>query len=312
MVMIDMSDMNLSAIDLNLLVVLDAVLETGSATRAAARLHVTQSAVSNALRRARELFDDPLVVRTGRGLSPTPVAEALAGPLRDTLAQVRGLLGAEARFDPATSMRRFQIACSDAVGLVLLPKLLARFEAELPNATLQIVTLDRLLELGGLAHTNVDLLIGAPPTTPPGCEEQLLFADPMVSIVRARHPGVSRRLTLARYCALAHAEVALFGTPDDRVDRALARHGRTRRIEVGVSHIAMLPALVANSDCVATVTKSMVELFGPSLKLRVFNPPVELEPLPIRQIWHRRVTDDPGTTMLRELVRLAAADLGSR
>ncbi len=307
-----MNDMNLGAIDLNLLVVVDAVLETGSATRAAARLHVTQSAVSNALRRARELFGDPLVVRSGRGLSPTPMAQALAGPLRDTLARVRGLLGDEGRFDPATSTRRFQIACSDAVGLTLLPRLLPRFEAALPNATLQIVTLNRMVELGELGQTGIDLLIGAPPTTPPECEEQVLFEDPMVAIVRAGHPKVASRLTLARYCALAHVEVAIFGVPDVRIDRALARHGRTRRIEVAASHIAMLPALVANSDCVATVTRSMVALFGASLKLRGFKPPVELEPLAIRQIWHRRVAEDPGSRMLRELVRVAAGDVVSR
>src|SRR5690349_15790923 len=127
--MMNITDMNLEAVDLNLLVVVDAVLETGSATRAAARLHVTQSAVSNSLRRARELFGDPLVVRSGRGLSPTPMAEALAGPLRSTLAQLRGLLGVG--FEPATSTRQFQIACSDAVGLVLLPKLLGLFEQRL-------------------------------------------------------------------------------------------------------------------------------------------------------------------------------------
>src|SRR5688572_27548955 len=100
MVMLIMNDVNLSSIDLNLLVVVDAVLETRSATRAAARLHVTQSAVSNALRRARELFGDPLLVRTGRGLCPTPMAEALAPRLHDALTHLRGLLGADARFDP--------------------------------------------------------------------------------------------------------------------------------------------------------------------------------------------------------------------
>lgn len=302
---VNITNVNLSAVDLNLLVIVDAVLETRSATKAAARLHVTQSAVSNALRRARELFDDPLVVRSGRGLSPTPMAEALAVPLRDTLAQLRGLLG-DVRFDPTTTTRRFTIASSDAVGLVLVPKLLRLFAARLPNATLKMITLDRMFELGGLAHANVDLLIGAPPTTPTGCHEQLLFEDTMVAIVRKRHPGVARRLTLARYCALPHAELALFGEPDERVDRALARLGRARRIATAVPHIAMLPALVANSDCVATVTRSIVELFRPSLPLQVFRPPVELEPLRIRQIWHGRVADDPGTALLRELVQVAA------
>lgn len=300
---------NLSNIDLNLLVVVDAVLETRSATRAAARLHVTQSAVSNALRRARELFDDPLVVRSGRGLTPTPMAEALAPRLRDALVSLRGLLGGDARFDPATSTRRFQIACSDAVGIVLLPRLLALFQAHLPNALLQAVTLDQMLGVGGLAYANIDLLIGAPPSTPPGCDEQLLFEDPMVAIVRSGHPGVARRLSLARYTALDHAELALFGEPDDRVDRALALHGRTRRIAVAAPHIAMLPALVAGSDCVATVTRTCVKLFATSMSLQMFKPPIELEPIRIRQFWHRRVANDPGTTLLRALVFEAAAGL---
>lgn len=306
-----MSDVNLAGVDLNLLVVVDAVLETCSATRAAARLHVTQSAVSNALRRARELFGDPLVVRSGHGFVRTPTGEALAPRLRAVLGEVGDLLEQRTAFDASTCGRRFTVACTDAISIVVIPRLLPLFEAALPRASLRVVSLDHLAATGGLERADVDVLIGAPPLTPAGCEEQLLFEDEYMAVVRADHPQVGRRLSLDRYAGLAHAELALFGEPEDRVGRALAAVGRARRIVVCVPHIAALPALVLASDCVATLTRTMARSFAAIARVRMLSLPIELPALSVRQIWHHRTHGDPGAVLLRQLVTRATARLGS-
>ncbi|MCA9718948.1 MAG: LysR family transcriptional regulator [Myxococcales bacterium] len=303
-----MSSVNISALDLNLLVVVDAVLQERSATLAASRLHLTQSAVSNALRRARALFDDPLVVRSGRGFALTPRGESIAPRLAALLEETRALIHDSAGFRPQTSARRFTIACTDAVTSVLLPALLPRFAAALPRAQLRVVTLDAVMT--GLERADVDLLIGAPPRVQPGCQGEVLFEDPLVVLARADHPAIGRRLALETYAGLPHAELALFGEPEDQVDRALARHKLRRRIQVTAPHITALPFLVAGSDRVATLIRSVARAYTGSLALRGHAPPLELPPVVIQQIWHRRRDDDAGGALLRELVRGAAKRLG--
>ncbi|MCA9711552.1 MAG: LysR family transcriptional regulator [Myxococcales bacterium] len=296
---------SLASLDLNLLVVLEAVLEERSATIAAARLHVTQSAVSNALRRARAVFDDPLVVRNGRGFSLTPRAEALHPRLRAVLAEVRSLVGGDAAADPRSTTRCFTIASIDAVGCMVLPRVLPRFRAAFPRATLRTITIDRLLASGGLERADVDLLLGAPPDLPAGCEDEELFEDRMVAIVRADHPGVGRRLRLDAYARLPHAELALFAEPDDRVDRALAAHGLRRHVQIMVPHIGTLPFVVASSDCVATVMHGVARAHEHAASLRILDAPVDLPPITVRQVWHRRTRDDPGCRLLRQVIREA-------
>lgn len=303
-----MDDSDIASVDLNLLVVVDAVLQERSATLAASRLHLTQSAVSGALRRARAVFGDALVTRTGRGFVLTPRAEALAPRLQAILEDVRGLLGPDATFRPDTTTRRFTIACADFVAWAVLPVLLPRFEARLPRARLRTVNLDQVVSTG-LGHADVDVVIGAPPVLPAGCESEVLFEDPLVAMVRADHPMVRRRLELRTYARLPHAELALFGEPEDRVDRALAARGLCRHVQVTVPQIGALPFLVVGSDRVATVVRSAARRMAELFPLRLLEPPVELAPLVVQQVWHRRRSDDPGSRIFRELVRAAAQTL---
>ena len=211
-----------------------------------------------------------------------------------------------ASFDPSTTTRRFTVAATDGIGVVFLPALLALFRARMPRAQLRSVTLDYVISAGGLEQANVDLLVGIPPVVPAGCEAEALFEEPMMAIAREGYPLIGRRLTLATYARLAHAELALFGEPDDRIDRALASHGARRIVTVTTPHISGLPFLVAQSDLVATVMASVAHAFAAPLQLRVLKPPVALPGLALVQLWHRRSSDDPGHTLLRELVRIAA------
>jgi DNA-binding transcriptional LysR family regulator len=305
-----MTVVNLGSIDLNLLVVLDAVLRERSATKAASRLHVTQSAVSNALRRLRALFDDALVVRTAHGFVLTPRAHALAPILRALLSDTERLLAPNA--NQLERPRTFTIACADAVSVSLIPRVFCALERELPLARLRVVTLERELSNQGLARGEVDLVIGIPPFVPAGCEGEPVYEEQMVCIARRDHPEIGAKLSLDRYATLPHVEVALFGEPDDRVDRALARAGRSRTIALTVPHFSSVPFAVAQSDCVAALGRGIARAYASPLGLRVLIPPVDLPRLRIQQIWHRRATDDPGVTRLRALIRRVAAARAKR
>lgn len=301
-----MRDVNLASIDLNLLHVLATVLEERSATRAAQKLGVTQSAVSNALRRARGLFGDPLFARRPHGLEPTPRAEALLPALRAWVEGTRRLLAEAPSFEPGRTTRTFRIACSDAVAVTLLRPILRRLFERAPGARLRMVTLDRLIAEDGLARGQVDLLIGIPPVLPDGHEAELVYRDPMECIVRADHPKVRARLSLDMYASLPHVDLALFGAIDDAVDRALAKRGRSRVVQVALPHFSSVPLAVAETDCVATLSSRLAWAFARRLPLRVFKPPVELEPVEIRQVWLRRSGADGAVRFLREIVREAA------
>jgi DNA-binding transcriptional LysR family regulator len=301
-----MPRVNLATVDLNLLVVLDAVLDERSATKAAARLHVTQSAVSNALRRLRTLFDDALVVRTAYGFVPTPRAERLAPSLRALLAETRTLL-TSADDSHAQRPRSFTLACTDAIGVSLVPALLRELVPQISLVRLRVVTIEHELSNQGLASGDVDLLIGIPPHLPAGCEGEPIYEEPMVCIVRRDHPTVRAKLSLDRYASLSHVEVALFGEPDDRVDRALARVGRARTIALTVPHFSSVPFAVAQSDCVAALGHRIALAYARPLGLRILTAPVELPRLQIKQVWHRRAARDPGVTTLRALIRKVGA-----
>lgn len=301
-----MRDVNLAAIDLNLLNVVATVLEERSATRAAEKLHVTQSAVSNAMRRARDLFGDPLVAREPHGLRPTPRGEALHPALRAWLEEARRLVAGAPRFDPRSSSRTFTIACVDAVAIALLRPLLRVLASRAPNTALRLLTLDKLIAEDGLARGQVDLLLGMPPVVPAGHDAELVYRDLLACIVR-RDRG---RLTLDRYAALPHVEVALFGAVDSTVDRALAKVGRARHVKVAVPHFSSLPLGVLEVDGVATVSNRIARAFAAIFPLRVLKPPVALDPIEVRQVWHRRSEGDDGVTFLRRAVRAAARAAG--
>jgi len=295
---------NLASVDLNLLVVLDAVLSARSATQAASRMHVTQSAVSNALKRARVLFDDALVVRRGNGFSLTPKAEALAPQLRSVLEHVQHMLaGGE---NPAS--RRVTIACLDAISIAFAPQLLPLMREQLPETHLRMLTPD-YVQLIGLEHADVDLVIGAPLHLPRGCEAEELYEDPMVVIAAANHPKIKARLSVEIYASLPHVELGLFGEAEDRVDRALASLALSRKTEVVVPHLAALPFLVSESERIATVTRSVALRFARPLGLRLHRPPLPLPPVVVKMLWHRRRAADPIHLQLRNLVRDAAQQI---
>jgi DNA-binding transcriptional LysR family regulator len=301
-----MTSVDISRIDLNLLVVVATVLEERSATRAGARLHVTQSAISSALRRAREVFRDPLVVRRAHGLTPTVRGASLLPELRAWIEGARRIVSDPHGFDAARTARTFTLACTDAITLVVLPRLVRALEHAAPNAKLRILTLDRLLSDDALERGDCDLLVGIPPVVPPLHHVESVYEDRLVTIVRRDHPVVRRKLSLDAFTSLPHAELALFGRNDDAIDVALARCGRARTVKYALPHFSALPLVVTETDAIATVGQRVALALAHGHAIRWVETPLPLAPIAIRQVWHERAASDPGVAFLRALVRKAA------
>jgi DNA-binding transcriptional LysR family regulator len=302
---------DLSGVDLNLVLALDALLAERHVTRAAARLGITQSAASHALARLRDLLGDPLLVRGPRGtMVPTPRATSLAPAIHRILVELSAVLRGDAAFDPATARRTFRIGTSDYVELVLMPRVVERINRIAPNVDLWLHTLadhgDEALTAG-----TIDVVIGPPRGTarPAGSYEKLLFDESFTCIVRKDHPLADARLTLARYCAAAHLLVAPRGTPGSFVDDALAAVGRTRRVALAVPHFLVVPHLIASSDLIATLATRIAETFAKSLGLVTMPPPLALPRFQIALAWHERNHDDPPHRWLREQILTVAAEV---
>ncbi len=293
--------MNISAVNLNLLVAFDALFDELSVTRAARRAGVTQPAMSNTLSQLRALFGDALFVRHRTGLTPTARAKELAEPIRKGLGLLQGALTGP-RFEPATSERRFVIATSDYVELVLLPALLRRLTKQAPRVQLQLRPWGLHEAPPELARGEVDVMLGFYDKLPPHHYEQPLFDDQYVCVVRRRHPTVKNKLTLAHYLELSHVLVSARADSLGSVDRALGALGKERTIGARVSHFLTVPVLVAQTDFVAALDRRVAEVFAAPLGLKLFPPPLKLPKGTVGQVWHEQQHADPGHRWLRSLI----------
>lgn len=302
--MISFSVVNLSAIDLNLLVVLRAVLHERSVARAAARLHVTPPAVSNALARLRELFGDPLFVRSGRGITPTPRALELAPLLERSLGVLETSLQ-RAAFDPASCTRELTIALSDADLVASLSAIAKVFTRRLPKATLRVVTLDTLVSLGGLAGESVDLAIG-PPLDEPGHHCQFLFEEQGVLIARRGHPRVRRVLSKEAFNREGHVDILLLlgrpGVGNRAVEQAMREAGLVRRIVATVPTFAAAASIVASTDFLSGMPLRAARLFARALPIQILEGPTRPFRFPMHLCWHDRTHHDPAVAAFRDVV----------
>jgi len=294
--------MELRAVNLNLLASLAALLEERSVTRAAARMGVTQSAMSSSLAQLRALFEDPLFRRGAHGIEPTPRALSLAAPLSEAMRLLEQTLAPEA-FDAATSRRTFVLAASDHVELVVLPRLLRRLEKVAPGVHVEVRPWGLHEVPAMLARGEADLMIGFYGALPPRHEAELLFDDAYTCVVRRSHPRVKQRLTLESWLELGHVLVSQQSGARGSVDRALEARGLTRKIGAQVSHFLLVPLLVARTDLVAAISESVADAFAAPLGLRRFPPPVPLPAGRVGQVWHEQMTADAGHRWLRGIIR---------
>jgi DNA-binding transcriptional LysR family regulator len=298
-------DVDLASIDLNLLVVLDALLAEGHVTAAAARLHSTQPAVSRALGRLRDLFDDELLVRVGQRMRPTPKGLALVQPLRDALAAVHGIVRSST-FDPASATGVVRLAAPDIVVYMLVPALLERLRREAPRLDIEITPWSSAWR-EDLASGTVDLTFGLPGGREPGIYSRLLVRNEWACVVRAGHPILERRWNLDAYLELSHLLVGLTSHGGGQVDDALAVLGRTRRIGLRMPYAVLSPLVIADSDLVLTTARWLASKLARDVGLVIKRPPVALKPADLPMVWHERSHRDPRQRWLRAMLQELAA-----
>lgn len=290
-------------VDLNLLIVLDAMFVERQVTRVAERLSMSQPAVSHALNKLRQSFDDDLFVREGSKMQPTPVAEALRDPIRQVLQIVSNEIARERSFDPGTSERRFTLCLSDIGELVFLPKLLEVLEKNAPNATLRCVAMPpRELERA-MAEGQVDIALGYfPDLTGDAFYQQKLFEHRFGCIARKGHPKFKQGVTLEQFLAADHAVVTSESRSQEIFEKFVRDKGMKRKVLLQSQHFMSTPFLVATTDMIATVPRAVGRAYCRVAPLELLDPPIEVPAIELRQHWHRRVHRDAAIVWLRRII----------
>jgi DNA-binding transcriptional LysR family regulator len=294
---------DLHRINLNLLAALDALLTERHVGRAAQHVGVTQSAMSHSLRQLRELLDDPLLVRAGRRMLPTPRAEAIAPLLQDGLRSFERALRPPAVPEPATFTDTFTVAAPDVVAGILLALVFGRLRSEAPLASLAIVPLSA--DIGeALERGRVHVALLPPFATPAGLLSASLPEQGWLVVGREDHPALQGELDLDTYCALPHIMATLTGVGLSFLDDLLARHGRSRRVVLRVPFQLAVPAALVTSDAVITVPVPIAEHYRLVWPVRAVPVPrpLQLPPSDLLLGWHERYDADPAQRWFRELV----------
>lgn len=293
-----MKPVNLDRTDLNLLLLFEVVARERHVGRAAEQLSLTPSAVSHGLSRLRRLLHDPLFLKTPKGVAPTARAIELAGPIADILARVRRVIAMAEPFDPSLSPRRFIIGMPDATAEILLP-LLAEIRRVAPRIDIGVRQLLRDAAIAELDAHTVDIAIVPLDDVPKRFVERVLLEEELVIATRAGHPFAGDP-TLERYCDMHHLIISLTGDPRAYVDDALAGLGRTRRVALTVPSFMLALGVVAETDLVAALPKSLVARHG--ARFGVVGtpppPPLSMRSFPIRAITPKVAMMDAGLEWL--------------
>jgi DNA-binding transcriptional LysR family regulator len=290
--------MNLQTLDLNLLLVFEAILRERSVIRAAHRLHLSQPATSHALNRLRRRLNDQLFVRTPAGMMPTPRAEQLAVPLRRALDELQLALEPEA-FSPSTAERRFVVAVNNYAAVVLAAPLVARCRELAPHIRLSLrpsgsLNLADLLERGDL-----DLAISAADTPADRFASRVLLADRYVVVMRRRHPAARRALDLATFAKLPQLVISSTGEDISFIDSALAARGHAWSVALEAPYLSAGPIL-AQSDMVAVLGRQIALEFRRSYPIQIRDLPFDSPSLCSIMLWYRRLENQPAQRWLRQ------------
>lgn len=297
---------DIRTVDLNLLKALDALLDEGTVTRAAARLAVTQPAVSGMLTRLRESFDDPLFVRSQRGLVPTPRALELAVPIKRVLAEIDSLLQ-PATFEPSNANLTISIAATDYAQRSILMPFLTTLRLRAPGIRVAALPVDDNRVVSQLEDGELDLAILTPETTPDGLHARHLYDERYVCVMREDHPAAPR-MTLDTFCALDHAIVSYVGGGFRGVtDKALAQLGRERRVSLSLTSFLLLLEVLRSSDLIAVVPERLVKN---SDGLRVCEAPLPIEGFSKTVAWHERTHHHLAQQWVRSLLFETCAAAG--
>lgn len=301
-----MSVVDLRRLDLNLLVVFHVVMEERHVTRAAAKLHLSQGAVSASLRRLRLIFGDPLFQRTRTGMVPTPKALALAPKIGQSLAMFGDLIGEATAFDPATSRRVFHLAMSDDLEAVLVPRILHEARANGWSVTFSFHQTNSLLWQETLAEPRMDLVACARPSHVPAAYQQsVLFTSSYSCLYDGSRPHFSHPLTLDEYLASDHVRVS-YNAQRGFVDGYFEAQGRERRAPVSISHFAGVITVLRAAGLVATIPSYAARAFADSAGLSVSPPPIPVPRFAVSLLWKVVQETQPEHVWLRGVLEACA------
>jgi DNA-binding transcriptional LysR family regulator len=306
---------NINSFDLNLLLVFDALQRTHSVTLAGEQLFISQSGVSNALRRLRDAFGDELFVRTNSGMMPTPLAESMAEPVHAALQQIRQAVENRGYFDAANSTRHFRLALSDVGQMSLFPHLLTYFDKHAPNISLETVPLTRYGIAAQMSGGEIDLAIGVARPLGPGFHRRRFRSVRFVCAVSKTHPTIQGSISLEQFLEASFVEYEPTGGSNEHfrehADRLFEQRKIQRKVPVRMAYLSGIEAVIANSDRIAVVTEALV--FGMGLKntLQILELPFEVPELDVTLQWHERIDKDPAQAWLHKAVIHVAESLNN-
>lgn len=294
--------MDIHRIDLNLLVVLEAIYSEGGLTRAAARLNVTQPAVSYSLGRLRELLGDPLFVREGHSMTPTPFMRNMIEPLRQALRGIETVLNSANRFDPQTAERRFTIGCRDTLESLVLPRLMRRISQAAPRIQLTTVRFGRQDLKADLFSGQLDAAADVIVPRSRQIRHQPLSSDRLAVVVRRGHPAIAGELSLETYLAQGHILVSSRPSGPGVEDFELSRRGMQRRVVLRCQHYFAALRVVAETDLIVTMPQRLARIVNPQFDHQILPFPLEMPRHRYYLLWHENMDDDPGHRWLREQI----------
>jgi DNA-binding transcriptional LysR family regulator len=300
----------MESIDLNLLASLDALLQEGSVTGAARRVGLSTPAMSHALARVRERLEDPILVRSGRGMLLTPRALALKDHVHDVIAEAKRVLTPGRPFVAAELSRTFVVHATDYVLTMLGGPLDRIVRTEAPRVCLRFVpnTPD---DAAALRERDSDLAVGIYGELPQEMRTQQLLTDRFVIVVREDHPKVGKRITLEQLVGLPHVQVAPRGRPGGYLDDILRQRGLERTVARAVPYFLGALQLVADTNYVLAVSERIATRHSAALGLRVLEVPIALRPYALSLLWHPRVDADAGHRFLRDAFLRAAREVAA-
>ncbi len=301
---------NLRNVDLNLLLIFETVFAVGSISGAAGQLSLTQPAVSNALARLREHFDDPLFVREGRGVKPTSRSQQMIEPVREALQLIRRQFDGDHVIDLATYKRHFRVVVIDPLEALMMPGLMREITRSAPH----IVVENRPPTLTNLAAEivagTIDLACYTYPSNTPGLVIESIGAVDYVVIARKGHPAVGKTLSLKTFMSLGHVGLIDELRSHSNVDRDVTTRAGQRRMVYLINKIWSMPPIVGNTDLVAVIPRRFAEWVAPIYGLSIHEPPVPIASQDFHMIWHQKNSDDPGHQWLRQTMKASMQQHG--
>lgn len=297
-------------VDIRLLACLEALVTHRSVTLAAEHLNMSQPGMSNALARLRDLFKDPLLVRTTHGMAPTPRAEELAAAVRSGLRALEPVFDDPAPFHPATSTSRLVVTTTDYAGFVLFPEVVQHLNNKAPGMSIAFKAADPKRLADWLETAECDLVVGYVPDMADGMRAMGLFNEKLKCIARRNHPRLRDGLSLRTYIDCRHivfgSAYSPVSTLEATLDKTLGILGLTRREGMRVPSMLLSPYFVANSDCLAMIPARVVEKLDPALPICSYDPPFEQPEFQVSMIWHERTHSIPAHRWLRRLIKEVA------